>query len=308
MIKIEDYFIDTEEPGKLWMGRMGNPNGPAVLLIHGALENSKIFYSEKARPNGSSGRSKGLAPYLAENGFDVFVTDLRGKGKSTPLAGSGKIKGGQFEVIVQDIPSLVKKINQLKGENSSIHLMAHSWGGVLISSWYARFSNENINIKSIVFFACKRKIYVQHFRRWFMVDFIWSTLGTIATKIYGYLPAKKLRLGADDEPAKFFFECNKWVYSNKWIDPRDQFNYNEAFENVQFPPVLSLTGIGDHSLGNKYCVNKMLDEIKPTNFTNLILSKENGNKNNYGHIDILTHPDAPIDHFPSVLNWLNHHK
>lgn len=298
MIEIQDYFLDNNEGGKTWLGRISNPDRQTVLLIHGAIENSKIFYSD----NG-----KGLAPYLAENGYDVFVVDLRGKGKSFPSANSGKVKGGQFEIIMSDLPEVINKINELKGSGSNIHLMAHSWGGVLISSWFARFGMKNPNIKSITFFACKRKIYVQNPRRWLMVDFAWTFVGGMAARIKGYLPARKLKIGADDEPANFFFECNKWVYSNNWIDSRDKFDYKNAFKSLQFPPVLSLTGSADHSLGNKICVKKMLDEIGPVNLTNLVLSKSNGNKNNYGHVDILTHRDAPIDHFPIVLNWLNQH-
>ncbi len=150
MISMTEYFIEPESGVKLWLGRMGNPDGQAILLIHGAIENGKIFYSDKG---------KGLAPYLAQKGYDVFITDLRGKGKSIPVASSRKLKGGQFEVITKDIPALIKKINELKGHNS-IHMMAHSWGGVLIASWFARFGKEHNNIKSITFFASKRKILI----------------------------------------------------------------------------------------------------------------------------------------------------
>ena len=298
MIEISHHYLGDINDQQLWIGRMGNPNGPPILLIHGAIENSRIFYSEKG---------KGIAPFLAEAGFDVFVTDLRGKGRSTPLANSKKVGAGQFEVITQDIPTVLHFIKSIKGSDSGIHLMAHSWGGVLVASWFARFYKEGDNIRSMIFFASKRKIYVQHIKRWFMVDLMWTGLGSIATKLAGYLPAKTLKMGSDDEPAKFYFQCNKWVYSKYWIDPVDKFNYNQAFKKVQFPPILSLTGISDHSLGNKYCVGRMLAEMAPENLTSLVLSKVNGNLHNYDHINILTHPDAPKDHFPTVLNWLNQH-
>lgn len=298
MIDIDDNYIYTSDGHQLWLGRMGDKNGAAILLIHGAIENSKIFYSI----NG-----KGLAPFLAENGYDVFLTDLRGKGKSTPESKSGKVTGGQFEVITQDLPAIMNEINKIKGQNCPIHLMAHSWGGVLISAFMARFSSQFSNVQSIVFFASKRKIYVQHLKRWIMVDLAWTVLGSLATHMAGYLPARRLRMGADDEPAQFYFQCNKWVYSNSWIDPIDQFNYHKAFEKIKWPPIFSLTGLNDHSLGNIKCVHRMLNEMLVGKENRLLLSKSNGNLHNYGHIDILTHPDAPNDHFRFILNWLNQH-
>jgi hypothetical protein len=38
----------------------------------------------------------------------------------------------------------------------------------------------------------------------------------------------------------------------------------------------------------------------------VVLGKRNGNLHNYGHIDMLTHPDAPRDHFRTALDWLRH--
>jgi predicted alpha/beta hydrolase len=298
MFVIEDHYVPVENGTELWMGRMGKANGPAILMIHGAIENSRIFYTEKG---------KGLAPFLANQGYDVFVTDLRGKGKSIPLANTGRVKAGQYELIMQDIPALVNKIGQLKTSHTPIHLMAHSWGGVLLASWYARLGAQSTQVKSFTFFASKRKIYVHHLKRWVMVDLAWTGLGSLATWIKGYLPAKNMRMGSDDEPRNFFFECNRWVYSNHWIDPRDGFNYREAFNKIDFPPVLSLTGASDHSLGNPYCVKKMLDEIGVKELKNLVLSKANGHAHDYDHINILTHPDAPQDHFQMVVNWLSEH-
>lgn len=298
MFEIEERFLNVDSDTRLWLGRTGNKMGPAILLLHGAIENSKIFYSS----NG-----KGLAPYLANNGFDVFMVDLRGKGKSIPAAKSGRVMAGQHEIIKHDLPLLMHEIEGIKGKGAPVHFLTHSWGGVLVASFLARYLNQYPNIKSLVFIASKRKIYVQHIRRWLMVDLAWTLLGTIATVTKGYLPAKRLRMGSDDEPASFYFQCNKWVYSNSWIDPVDKFNYKVAFENMELPPVLSLTGVNDHSLGNIKCVNRMLSEMQVKKPTSILLGKQYGNLHNYGHIDILTHSDAPNDHFCIILNWLNQH-
>ena len=46
-----------------------------VLMIHGAVENGRIFYSNSG---------KGLAPFLCNSDSDVFVIDLPGRGESQP--------------------------------------------------------------------------------------------------------------------------------------------------------------------------------------------------------------------------------
>ena len=42
-----------------------------VLMLHGAIENSRIFYNEKGR---------GLGCFLADRGFDVTCADFAGRG------------------------------------------------------------------------------------------------------------------------------------------------------------------------------------------------------------------------------------
>jgi hypothetical protein len=48
----------------------------------------------------------------------------------------------------------------------------------------------------------------------------------------------------------------------------------------------------------------LLTEIGSSNNSKLlIIGKKYGNKLNYGHINMLTNPHAPDDHFPEVVIW-----
>ena len=51
-------------------------DAPAVLLLHGAIGNGRIFASKRG--------DKGLAIFLAKHGYRTFVADLRGRGRSVP--------------------------------------------------------------------------------------------------------------------------------------------------------------------------------------------------------------------------------
>ncbi|MBL7685765.1 MAG: alpha/beta hydrolase, partial [Deltaproteobacteria bacterium] len=60
-MKIESIFIPTLQPHLLHLRRFyTQEEAVKIWMLHGSVENGKIFYSE----NG-----KGLAPYLAQQGF-----------------------------------------------------------------------------------------------------------------------------------------------------------------------------------------------------------------------------------------------
>src|SRR5437868_5343185 len=102
----ESYYISINNRDKLHLQRIyQNPQGTPVFLIHGAIENGRIFYSKNL---------KGFAPYLAKQGFDVYIGDLRGRGKSHPAI-NRYAKYGQTEAITEDIPAFINKIVELRG-------------------------------------------------------------------------------------------------------------------------------------------------------------------------------------------------
>lgn len=65
-----------------------------ILMLHGAMSNGRVFYSSRGR---------GLAPFLAQAGFTVYVMDSAGRGLSTPKLARG-FELGQGEVIREQLP------------------------------------------------------------------------------------------------------------------------------------------------------------------------------------------------------------
>ena len=289
----ESIFININETDKLHLKRIfTNPDGPPVLLVHGSIENGKIFYS-------SSG--KGLAPYLALCGFDVFVADLRGRGLSTPAIGRGS-DHGLSNIISEDIPAFYNKIKEIKGSIPQ-HWIAHSWGGVVYLAYLAK-NPDHVNVASLVLFGSKRRIGIVSPERIYLIELLWNLLASLYIKYYGYLPAVKINIGADNETARSHEETNIWVYSKKWTDWYDEFDYSAALKKIKLPPILVLTGKNDKVLGHPADVQRLLDEIGDQDYQFKILSRKNGNLHDYGHVDILTHADAAKDHFPEVVNWM----
>ncbi len=271
----------------------GPESGPPVLMLHGAIENGRIFYS---------GSMRGLAPYLALNGFDVYVADLRGRGRSTPPIDRGS-RFGQTEAITEDIPAFVETIKRLRGPVPQ-HWVAHSWGGVLSSSVLARFPEYTTLVGSLVYFGSKRTIRVWNIQRILKVGFVWKFLCPLACVMFGYLPARRLRIGSDSETVKSYWQSADWVKNDAWIDSDDGFDYGAAVKKRALPPIWYIAAENDHALGHPHDVRDFMESSGRQRCRYTVLSRSNGNRHDYDHITMLTHPDAGQDHFPGVLKWL----
>jgi pimeloyl-ACP methyl ester carboxylesterase len=273
------------------MQRFGRPpafeSGPPVLLVHGAIENGKIFYSDS---------EKGFACYLARYGYDVFVGDLRGRGKSSPPI-SAQSRYGQFEAITEDIPNFIEEIKRRRGPVPQIWI-GHSWGGVLLLSVLARFPQFRSLVSKVVFFGTKRCVRVQNPEKWLKVDFFWKFYARILIQRYGYLPAKERGVGSDNETDLSHLHSKLWVQPGPWIDPTDGFNYGEEIRKIELPPSLFLAGSKDYSLGHPQDVRATLLETGSSRAEFKILK-------GYGHIDMMVSPQAEFDHFPHVLKFIS---
>lgn len=291
----EPVYIQVNATDTLHMMRIyTNPEGAPVLMMHGAVENGRVFYNESG---------KGLAPYLARNGYDVYAADLRGRGGSYPHVNRNS-SYGQTESITQDIPAFMNKIIELRG-NAAQHWICHSWGGVLASAHLLRFPENIANVKSLVYFGTKRRVSVKNWHRIIFIDMVWRHIFTLAGKIYGFIPAKKFGAGIDDESRGSHSGCVFWVEEKKWIDPIDGFNYGKAAEHVTLPPALYFAADNDMSLGHKSDVQDFIDESGKHKHKYILLCKKNGNLHDYDHVSMITHKDAPDDHFPEVLAWIS---
>ncbi len=294
MLKQASIFIDLQSGDQLHLKRWyKNKGGIPIFCLHGSIENGKIFYSDKG---------KGLAPYLAENGFDIFIGDLRGRGLSKPSI-SKKSSFGQHEAIMEDIPAFLKQISIIKGEEIPIHTIAHSWGGVLMLSYLARHPKQ-YKIASQVYFGSKRQITVTNFPKLIQMDLAWNLIGNLSICLFGYINTKGFRMGADNESKHHFLQLNKWAKKNsKWIDI-DGYDIGTAIKKVNLPPTLYFAAPKDPFLGNPIDVQILMKETRNQKNKYHLLSKENGHLMDYNHINMLTHPKAIKDHFPMVIDWI----
>lgn len=272
----------------IWQKQGGVP----IFMVHGSIENGFIFYTEKG---------KGLACFLAKQGFDVYVADLRGRGRSKPNI-TADSSFGQHEAITRDIPLFLEKIQSMNSKK--IHLIGHSWGGVLLSSFLARYPQWLDKIRSKTCFGTKRVVTAKTLEARLKLGVLWRYIAPLLVKRKGYLDAIKLRIGSDNETKQSLTESIAWVSPGLWRDLSDGFDYFNAAQKLAWPPTWHFTGIKDHALGHKQDVQLFINECDNNSAKFSVLSKGVGNLVDYDHINILTHPKAVDDHFPALANWL----
>ncbi|MBA56252.1 MAG: esterase [Pseudomonadales bacterium] len=271
-----------------------NPDAPAVLLLHGLLEDGTIFYSRDGR---------GLAHYLAARGFDTYIPDLRGKGRSwPPVSGWATYRVG--DAVNQDIPAILNTIQSVKG-SAPVFWITHAWGGVLASSYLARYPEARSSLNGLINFGSHRVAVNRSLARYIWLDGLWGWLARLVAKFKGFIPGRGLKIGSENEFLGIQQDSSNWFRGEDWIDPVDQFDYGEALsKGLSFPPALYFAPSADLARCSAADVKGFMREIGHHNGRLVVLGQNLGNRHNYSQISMLTHPDAVHDHFPFMVNWM----
>ena len=295
----ESIFLESGEGvHRLHLKRISIAKGGIpVLMVHGMIESGRIFYHESG---------KGLGSYLAQQGYDVFVADLRGIGLSEPAISSAS-KHGQTETVCEDIPSLIEFVLTTT-QQRKLHLTAHSWGGVYINAALARQPSLIESIYASIYFGSKRSVRVNNPDRWLKINLMWNIIGGIYSKFFGYLDAKRLTMGADNETAKTHAQVAAWIAQDNWIDSDDGFNYQHALQTINLPATWYIAAIDDHSLGHREDMQRFMQECGEHFQRHTLLSQKNGNAIDYDHVSMLTSALAVEDYFPQLLEWMSEHE
>jgi pimeloyl-ACP methyl ester carboxylesterase len=144
----EELMVPAVDPGISLYVRNKRPQGverfPAekiLLYVHGSTHPSETAFD--LRLNGLS-----WMDYIAQRGYDVYLVDVRGYGKSTrppemdkPATENEPIV--RTETAVKDVGAAVDFILRRRGV-SKINLLGWSWG-TAIMGWYTAQNNDKVN-------------------------------------------------------------------------------------------------------------------------------------------------------------------
>jgi pimeloyl-ACP methyl ester carboxylesterase len=150
----EQFMIDAADPGVKLYVRNKHPEDlkqfiseKTLLFVHGATQPSEATFDLPLE-------GMSWMDYIAQDGWDVYLIDVRGYGRSTrppemdqPAASNPPIV--TTDVAVKDVGSAIDFILQRRGV-SKLSLMGWSWGTVIMGAYTA---DHNDKVDRLVLYA-----------------------------------------------------------------------------------------------------------------------------------------------------------
>jgi len=268
------------------------PLGP-VLMVHGCAEDGRVFWSHGG---------EGLGPFLARAGYDVYIADRRGHGRSWPALNAHS-SFGFHELITDDLPAVIEAVAR-RSDDQPQTWISHGSGGALLAAAFLR-GLEGPPVAQMVHFGARRQLVSTGWRRRLLHDLVWHRLGRLAVAVKGYLPARALRLGSQDESARCFYDVSNWALRPQWLDSGDGFDYSDALKKRRFPRALYFAATAEGAWSHPEDVRAFMHELGPHDARLITLGQDSGNVRDYDHLSMLLAAEADSDHFPQLLAWLD---
>lgn len=147
-IVMEEFTVPSVDPGIGLYVRNKHPRGvkrfaaeKIVLFVHGATYPAETTFDLKL--NGLS-----WMDYIARHGYDVYLVDVRGFGKSTRPREMGQPAEDNAPIVrtdtaVEDVAAAIDFVLQRRGA-SKLNLMGWSWGTSIVG-WYTAQHSDKVN-------------------------------------------------------------------------------------------------------------------------------------------------------------------
>jgi pimeloyl-ACP methyl ester carboxylesterase len=256
-----------------------------IVLVHGSFTNRRFWISAQG---------VGLARYLVEAGFDVWLMEMRGHGLSPRNL---DYKDNSLEhYAVSDVPA----INEFVIEKTGLKpvWLGHSLGGVLIATAIAAETLPEHQIAAIALLGTQ---VVR--RRWFLQIPLITSMGKLWFTLKPELDGRKLKIGPENEPAGIAKEYLRWLgLLGRWRFNEGKASLLAKWQNMDVP-MLAMAGKNDQSDPVEYC-ERFYDLCGSNNKVFKLLSKDEGFSRDFGHVDMIVSKAAAKEVWPELLNWL----
>ena len=309
--------IRTDDEVTLCVERIA-PKGQcrgAVILCHGLAANGFVF--------DVPGHS--LARYLADHGYECFIPDLRGARFSNLPA-----KGWRLDdYIEQDLPAIFDLV-RAQALSSTIHWLGHSMGGVLFFMYACEHPEVPISRAVMVGSTLDYRVGHSVFRDLRAAlkiarpvrELPFGKLTRLSAYLAGHVstPIEKINFNRPNVevevmrailsdcfgplPTALLKDLDSAFSRGGFARRGGLLRYNELWPRYRFPTLL-LAGSADVQ-----CPIEAVDETARVlghlrDLRVLPFGKRYGQREDYGHYDLIVGRHAPSEVWPRIVEWMD---
>jgi poly[(R)-3-hydroxyalkanoate] polymerase subunit PhaC len=326
------YQVRTRDGWRLALYRYRPGRGghrTPVLLCHGMSSNRWDM--------DGPGRIS-LARYLRRQGYDVWVVELRGAGRSTrPTWWNRKQYTWSFEDYVQhDAPAALRVVLRETGA-AQVHWVGHSMGGMIayallmgpvapkIASAVTLGSPtmSDVGHPALDFGLPYRSLlrYVPHRVPIGLLARLGAPLAPLVARLLepsvaelGFHPGnadlallRTLMLTAvDDLPASLLREFARWYDTRHMSDRYEMFDFTDHLERIT-TPICIIAGNRD-GLTPVRDLQHVYKRVGSRDKVFRVVGRGHGDARDYSHADLILGLHAPDDVYPIIAGWLDAHR
>ncbi|SJZ40401.1 Serine aminopeptidase, S33 [Oceanospirillum multiglobuliferum] len=271
--------------------RSGETKG-TVIMLHGLMQDSSIFLDEQG--------GGGLAYFLAEQGYDVFIAEWRGRDVN-----NNQLKRENFglrQLLTEDLPLIWRAVAKRR-RHDRLFLVGFQFGCSLWSAFLVRNPQYASEVKGIIHFAPQRQLLAVG--RLKVLRYQWLEQGLLKrlARLLGYTPTKALHLGRVNESADLYQDYLHWQTAD-WKDAWDNFDYKTVAAGQYFPPSLYFVPLKQRWHGLEHDCRAFMFEQPYHNGRMIKLGAKVGNQQDYNLLDLCRSVQAEQDYYPLLLKWL----
>src|SRR3989338_12969 len=324
------FFIKTEDNWRLavYHYKRSRSRRAPVLLIHGLGTNR--FDLDFVDPQYS------LAQYLYQRGYDVWLFEYRGAGKSYRPGILQYLKDCVQpdwivdDIVFTDIPTMVRHVQEATGFQK-IHFIGHSLGGMLLYMVLMTMGNQVCQSAVTLGASMNSTARPGWIRLVLKLDWLLERFPLIPTKLLFRLGSpfvswvaplednhfysiknitpsllqKASRYATENVPMALFMELHRWYKKGHFEAEQRDFSFHNHLKDIK-TPMLVIAGSVD-GITPLPDVRYAYDKISSRDKKFVIMGTPGGYAHEYAHMDLILGTRAPKEVYPQILRWLKTH-
>lgn len=269
------------------LGHIAAPDarGMPVILLHGSFSNRRFWYSPKGI---------GLGAYLAREGFDVWIPEMRGHGLSA--RNSAYRHNCVADYARYDLPAIAAFVAEQSGQVP--HWIGHSLGGTTLAAALGGHFIDASQAASVALFGSQ--VTSSHWPLK-VPPLVWSTRQFL--KRFEHVSGTRFKRGPEDEPIGVILESMRWHgLFGRFGDKKD--DWWSGLKHVQVP-ALCVAAEGDHQ-DPVWACRELFEQMGSAEKEFLCLGRSTGFTEDFDHVQMLVSRVAQVQVWPRVADWLKH--